>query len=59
MNPLRNVEEIETLGAVLLGVLLLVALEPVSEMQRLFAGILALVLIVDVGIDVWTWRHNH
>ncbi len=58
MNPLRNVEEIETLGVVLLGVLLLIVLEPVSRLQLLFAGILALLLVVFAAIDFWQWRHD-
>lgn len=58
MNPLRNVEEVETLGVVLLGVLLLILLEPVSRLQHLFGGILALLLVVFAGIDLWQWRHD-
>ncbi len=57
-NPLYNVEEMEMLGVVLLGVILLIWLEPVTTLQRVFAAVLAAVLVVFAAVDVWHWRHD-
>ncbi|MBI1259160.1 MAG: hypothetical protein GC204_16950 [Chloroflexi bacterium] len=57
-NPLQNIEAIENVALVLLGVILLFTLEPVSSTQLILATILAVLLIGMVAIDVWQWRHQ-
>jgi hypothetical protein len=58
MNPLRNYEEMETLGIVLFGVILLITLEPVSTTQVLSAVVLAALVLVFAALDLWRWRHD-
>ena len=54
----RNAEALETIAVVLLGVVLLITLEPVSTTQLMFAGILAGLVMVMTVISIWQWRHH-
>ncbi|MFN8452488.1 MAG: hypothetical protein U0521_28760 [Anaerolineae bacterium] len=58
-NPLQNIEPVETVTLLALGIVLLLTLEPVSQMQLVFAAILAGVLFIFVGSSVWGRRHDH
>ncbi len=57
--PLQNAEEVETIVIVLLGVLLLITLEPVSATQIVLGVILAALVVVFASVDLWEWRHPH
>ncbi|MFN8563746.1 MAG: hypothetical protein U0703_19495 [Anaerolineae bacterium] len=58
-NPFQNIEPVETVTLLALGIILLLTLEPVSQMQLVFAAILAGVLFIFVGSSVWGRRHDH
>jgi hypothetical protein len=58
-NPLQNIEAIENVVIVLLGVILLFTLEPVSTLQIILANVLAALLVIILSDDVWHWWHRH
>lgn len=59
-NPLQNLEVFEMVTLVGLGIFLLLTLEPVSELRLAFAGILAGVLLILVGVSLFSGhRHTH
>ena len=58
-NPLQNIEPVETVTLLALGIILLLTLEPVSQTQLVFAAILAGVLFIFVGSSLWGRRHDH
>jgi len=57
-NPLQNIEAMETLGVVLVGIILLLTLEPIGTARLFFAGILGGLFIVLVAIELWQRLHD-
>ena len=58
-NPLQDAERLETIAVVLLGIGLLLTLEPVSPIRWICGGILAGLVIGLTGLSIWHWRHDH
>jgi hypothetical protein len=58
-NPLHNAEQFETIAVVLLGIVILLTLEPISQIRLICAGILAGLVIVFTGVSIWHWRHDN
>lgn len=52
-NPLQNLEVFEMVTLVGLGIFLLLTLEPISELRLAFAGILAGMLLILVGVSLF------
>lgn len=58
-NPLHNAEQFETIAVVLLGIVILLTLEPISELRLICAGVLAALVIGLTGLSIWHWRRDN
>lgn len=58
-NPLQNIEPFETAVVVVLGIIVLLTLEPVTTARLTCAAILGGVLVVLAAHRAWERRHNH
>ncbi len=52
----RTSDWVETIGVLVLGMLLLLVIEPVTPLQAMFAGILAALVLVIALINFWNLR---
>ncbi len=58
-NPLNDAERLETIAVVLLGIVILLTLEPISQLRLVCAGILAALVIALTSLSFWHWRHDN